>query len=325
VNRTRSQARKHRVKRGNRNATKHVQKRRNASKRIKAKQVAQLENDVIQRVWQLEWWVHESDPEVGQRAFQSLSGLLHQLLTWLELTARLPLVALGALSYRMPQHDAWAAYQRGEHGAAWAGVELARLYRRIKTHLASQSRKSRKSRKPVNPLRDLLYGSKNAGFDMPPNNWFREEYASKGDYRPTGKMAVWIAHKVEEIRRLKTLRSIWRPYPSTKIAKDSTQPRPQSEAERVLAALSPPKIVQGDLACQRLDSLPPFGHPDAKAFKAWRSFVRRQVLTQNQVITELETLFPNQRTNVDGVITATLRSIWQAAQGGGSIILPEDW
>jgi hypothetical protein len=71
--------------------------------------------------------------------------------------------------------------------------------------------------------------------------------------------------------------------------------------------------------------LPPFGDPGAGAVEAWRSFVRRQVLTQNQVITEFETRFPNQRKKLDGVITATLSSTWRAAQGGGGVILPEDW
>lgn len=269
-------------------------------------------------VYQLEWWArHEPDLSVSLPAFQTLTALVHQVLAWLLSTALLPEGSLGMLSLHLPENEARETFRRGEHAAAWAGLELARLYKKFGAELASRSKWS------VNRLRDLRYGFKLGKSDWPPNDWFRREYESKHDYRPTGKMAVWIARKIEEIRRIKAGGWPWPLYASIEIAQDGAELRSRPETENILAGLFRSEIVQGALALKRLDDLPRFGDPETRAVKDWQSFVRRQVLTQNQIITEFETLFPKQRKKLDGVITATLLSAWRAVQDGGDVILPE--
>jgi hypothetical protein len=294
-----------------------VRKRKSASTRPTAKQHAQV-GELWRLIYQLEGLAaFEPDLSVSRPAFETLTDLLHEVLDWLRCRALLPLESLGMLSHHLPESELWERYSSGEHAAGWAGVELARLYKKIRAQLASRSKRS------VNRLRDLRYGFKLAKFDLPPNDWFRREYESHRDYRPTGRMAVWIARKIEEIRRVQTGRSLSRLYASIIETKDGAQLQPQPETEDLLATLFRPEIVQGTSALKKLDDLPRFGDPDTAAIKAWQCFVRRKVLTQKQIITEFETLFPKQRKKLDGVITATLRSAWRAAQGGGGVILPE--
>jgi hypothetical protein len=283
--------------------------RKRAQTRPKPKQLTQAVGDLWSVIYQLEAWAHDSDLRVSRPAFETLSKLVHDLLAWLLWTARLPTGSLGALLERLPENEAWETYRRGEHAAAWAGVELARLYKKIRAQLTSRSKRS------VNPLRDLRCGFKLGKLDSPPNDWFRREYESKRDYRPNGQMVVWIARKIEEIRRFK---SDWL-YAGIVMAKSGANLESEIEVGWLRS-----KIVQGAPALKRLDDLPRFGDPDPEAFKAWQSFVRRQVLTQNQIINEFEELFPKQRKKLDGVIIATLRLAWRAAQGGGAVILPED-
>jgi hypothetical protein len=308
-------------KRRNRNATKPVRKRKSASTRPTVKQQAKAVGELWRVVYQFERWAaFEPDLGVSQSAFGTLTDLVHRVLTSMRCIALFPDGSLGALSRHLPENDAWERYRRGEHAAAWAGVELARLYKRIKAQLASRSKRS------INPLRDLLYGSKVGKFDMPPNEWFRGEYETKRDYRPTGRMAVWVARKIENIRRLKARRWVSQLCASIKFANDRAKLRPQPETktdDKLATLFRPPKVVQSDRALKKLDNLPPFGGPGAGAINDWQSFVRHEVLTQKEIITEFESLFPNQRKNLDGTITATLDSAWQAAQGGGDVILPE--
>jgi hypothetical protein len=263
-------------------------------------------------IYQLKTWAHDSDFEIRRPAFEALSELFRDLLAWLHYTALFAPASLGALLELLPENEAWETYRRGEHSGAWAGVELARLYKKIRAQLTSRSKRS------VNPLRDLLYGFKLGQSDQPPNDWFRREYESKRDYRPTGKMSVWIARKIEEIRRVKAFRSEWRLYAGIVMAKSGANLKSEPGVTWLRS-----KMVQGAPALKRLDDLRPFGDPDPEAVKAWQSFVRRQVLTQNQIITEFEELFPKQRKKLDGVITSALGLAWRAAQGGDDVILPE--
>lgn len=255
------------------------------------------------------WAAFEPDLSVSRSAFQTLTALVHHVLNWLLFTARFPTASLATLLRHLSENDAWKKYGRGEHAAGWAGVELARLYKKIKAELTSRSKRS------VNPLRDLRYGFKVGKSDWPPNNWFRREYESKHDYRPTGKMAVWIARKIEEIRQVKRRQSECRLFASIIGL--------QSDTEDILPASVQSKIVRGTSALKRLYDLPHFGEPKPEAIKVWQAFVRYQVLTQKQIVTEFESLFPKERKKLDGVITATLRSAWRASQCGGDVILPE--
>jgi hypothetical protein len=268
-------------------------------------QVKRTGGELFRMVRQLEVWSREPDLTISRTAFEALAAVLHEVLAWLWMMSLLPDVSLGALSRQLPSDDAWTRYRRGEHVAAWAGVELARLYRQIKAELGSRSTHS------INRLRDLRFGLKLGDLDFPPNHWFCAEYESGADYRPTGQMAVWTARKIEEIRLIKEGQRLRVVVP------------PQNETQGVLPGwFRSSDMVKGVAALKRLDDLPPFGSSDVGAFEAWRKFLRRQLLTQADIITEFQALFPKGRKKLDGVIAATLRYAWRAVGAGGEVIFP---
>jgi hypothetical protein len=227
VKQTKLRAKTQRVKRKNRNATKPVRKRKSASTQPKAKQHAEELGELWRIVYQLQGRVHKPDVSVSLPVFETLTDLLHQVLDWLLCTALLPLASQGVLLHHLAENEAWERYNRGEHAAAWAGIELARLYKKFRAQLTSRSKRS------INRLRDLRYGFKVAKSNWPPNDWFRREYESKCDYRPTGQMVVWIARKIEKIRRVKTHRSQWRSYASIGIATENILAQFRSELVQV--------------------------------------------------------------------------------------------
>jgi hypothetical protein len=260
-------------------------------------------------VRQLEVWSRNPDLNVSRTAFDALADMLHDLLLWLWMSAILPEASLGALAHELPREVAWERYKRGEHVAAWAGVELARLCKQIKAELGSRSKHS------INRLRDLRCGLELGNMHFSPNQWFCAEYERGADYRPTGKMAVWVARKIEEVRLLKQHRLQWWSL--------GTVVPLQSEAEAVLPAWRQlPRMVKGAVALKQLDDLPPFGGANADGFEAWRKFVRHQLLTQTDVVIEFQNLFPQERRKLDGVLSATLRCAWRAVSAGGTLLFP---
>jgi hypothetical protein len=265
---------------------------------------------LLQLIHQLQMQALYADSK-SRPAFEALTQTLRELFTWVHTMAALHPMSLGALQRRLPTDDAWTKYEAGKHVGAWAGIELARLYRQVQADLKSRSKHA------VNRLRDIRYGFKLGNFVNPPNAWFCTEYERKTDYRPTGEMSVWVAQKIEEVRRLKANRSHWRTYMVGKQVR-----LPSETAEAVLSEFSPSEVVRGEVALKTLDSLPGFGDSGPDGFEAWRKFIRRRVLTNPRLFTEFEQLFPQQRRKLDGVITSTLRSAWKAAQHGGYVILP---
>jgi hypothetical protein len=236
---------------------------RKASKRVPEKNPAQVErtgDELLRMVRQLEVWSRDSDLTVSRTAFTALAETLEEVLRWLQTMALLPEASLGGLLRQLPSKQARGRYRRGEHVAAWAGVELARLYKRLRAELWSRSRDT------VNRFRDLRFGLQVGTLDPSPNEWFCAEYASRVDYRPTGKMAVWIAGKIEEVRSLKERRRL--------------------QYRSLTTALVP---TQGDT-----ETILP----------AW------------------DALFPHERKKLDGVLAATLRCAWRAAQSGGRVVFP---
>ena len=123
----------------------------------------------LELVRKFEILAQDPDLIVSQEAFKGLTQVFHEIF-WLRITAILHTASLGSLKRKLPEDTAWERYRRGEHVAAWTGVELARLYKTIKAELRSQSKHS------INPMRDLSVGFKAAKFDFPPNHWFRDEY-----------------------------------------------------------------------------------------------------------------------------------------------------
>jgi hypothetical protein len=240
------------------------------------------------------------------------------VLVWLRINAVLSDASLGALLRHYSESDAWERYKRGEHVAAWSGVELARHYKQIKAELGSRSKHS------VNRLRDIRFGFKGTGFNFPANQWFKDEYERRTDYRPTGVMAVWVARKIEEFRTVKAARSELRLYAGINVVRDRSLLRPEDETEAVLPRRLRPAVVQGEAALNGLDSLPAFGGSGIRDLEAWRKFVRHRLLTQTDFIKEFEMLFRQRRRKSDGVIAATLRYAWQAVHDGGNVILPEE-
>jgi hypothetical protein len=277
--------------------------------------VSEARHELLRIARQLEMWAREPDLNVSRQAFQALTGLFHEIHSWLWFSALLAPAALGALLRRVSEDDAFEIYERGEHVAAWAGVELARIYKQIRAELGSRSKHS------VNRLRDIRFGFNLGGSDWAPNAWFCAEYDNKADYRPTGAMAVWTARKIEEIRRIKDGRSRWRQYASMEIVDGRLRLRKEDETESFLADWFPSAIVQGE-ALKRLDALPTFGSSDVRAFEAWRKFVRRRLLMP-QLLAEFDLLFPQSRRKLDGVITATFRCAWRTANTGGEVLLPK--
>lgn len=272
-------------------------------------QVEQTGSELMHLVCQLEVWSRHPDLNVSRTAFDALAATLHDLLSWLWMSAILPEASLGALVHELSSEVAWERYKRGEHVAAWTGVELARLCKQIKAELGSRSKHS------INRVRDLRFGLELGNAHFSPNQWFCDEYESKADYRPTGQMAVWAARKIEEVRLLKQLRLQWWPL--------GTVVPPQTEAETVLPAWRRlARMVKGEAALKQLDDLPPFGGSDADGFEAWRKFVRHQLLTQMDVVSEFRNLFPQEPRKLDGVLTTTLRCAWQAVSVGGIVLFP---
>jgi hypothetical protein len=224
-------------------------------------------------------------------------------------------MSLGALTRCLPEQDAWKQYNDGEHVGAWAGVELARLYKQFNAELRSRSKHS------INRLRDMRFGFKAGKFDLPANRWFRDEYERRTDYRPTGRMAVWVARKIEEVRRLKENRSKLRPFVAITLVEKQPLVLSDTQTEALLSEFFPSAVVRGEEALKLLDSLPPFGDSSALGSEEWRKFIRRRLLTNPQLLTEFDRLFPHGRRKLDGVIAATLRSAWQAIHRGGNVIV----
>jgi hypothetical protein len=271
------------------------------------------ERSLLTELYRLQLLAWEADLPTSRRAFDELMSLLHQLIDWLYVVAVLPAAALGSLSRTLPEKNAITRFKRGQHVAAWAGTELAWLYKQFKAELASRSSKF------VNRLRYLRSGFRVGHHDSPPNVWFCSEYKRTTDYRPRGRMAVWVATKIEEIRQLKTAR-YWRQFAS-KFVNGPAPSRLEDEREEPLRLFSPPALVRGAEFFQQLDGLPTFGGPESD-LQAWRSFVRGRLLKQKQIMTEFELLFPRQRKKLDGLITTTLRRAWKAAKDRGSVIVP---
>jgi hypothetical protein len=265
---------------------------------------------------QLQVLAHDPDSDVSRPAFEALTTFFHEIHAWLWFTALLAPASLGALLRRGVSEDgAHAKYERGGHAGAWAGIELARIYKQIHAELGSRSKHS------INRLRDIRFGFKLGGSDSEANPWFCAEYDRKAEYRPTGKMAAWTARKIGEIRRIKDCRSQWRQYASMEFVDGQLRLRKENEIEDFLGGCFQSDIVQGE-ALKRLDALQTFGSSDVGAFEAWRKFVRRRLLTQ-QVISEFDLLFPHNRRKFDGVVTATLRCAWRAVGAGGEVLLPK--
>lgn len=270
--------------------------------------------DYLQMIHQLQMQSLDADLKISQPAFKTLTRTFHEVFGWLRMVAALHPMSLGALQRRLPGDDAWARYEAGEHSAAWAGVELARLYRQIQAELKSRSKRS------PNRFRDIRYGFKLSELVVPPNSWFCAEYERKADYRPTGKMAVWTARKIEELRQIKSSRSEWRQFARIKIVEGRLRLLEEKETDEVLAYWFRSDMVEGE-ALKRLDNLPAFGSPNAEDFDKWRRFVRRRLLTP-KLITEFDGLFPNSRRKLDGVVAATLHAAWRAVRHGGNVTLP---
>jgi hypothetical protein len=285
-----------------------------AKEHASAENITKAAPDLLQMIHQLKMQALDADSKISQPAFETLTQTLHAVFAWLHMLALLHPISLGALLRRLPEDDAWARYEAGEHSAAWAGVELARLYRQIQAELKSRSKRS------LNRLRDIRYGFKLREFVVPPNSWFCAEYERKADYRPTGKMAVWAAWKIEELRQIKSKRSEWRQqFARIEIVEGHPRLRDENEIDDVLADWFRSDIVEGE-ALKRLDNLSAFGSPNAEDFDKWRRFVRRRLLTP-KLITEFDALFPNSRRKLDGVVAATLRSAWRAVRHGGNVTL----
>jgi hypothetical protein len=256
---------------------------------------------------ELEVWSRDADLSVSRKAFEVLAAMLHDLLTWLWMAALFPSASRGMLLSELPVDEGSERYKRGEHVSAWAGIELARLCKRFKAELGSRSKSS-------NRMRDLQFGLQLTNVKLAPNQWFCTEYNSKADYRPTGDMAVWMARKIQEIRQLKERFRWWPLNRPTQLESNTEASLP--DWCRV------PDMVKGVRALKQLDDLPPFGDPNSGSFEAWRKFLRHQLLTQTDVITEFERVFPRGRRKVDGVITSTLRCAWQTVEAGGQVFFP---
>jgi hypothetical protein len=277
-----------------------------------AQDTADARSDLLRLVYKLEKLAREPDLKVSRFAFDALIVVFRQVLSWLNMNAVLADASLGSLSRHLSESDAWERYNRGEHIAAWSGLELARHYKQIKAELGSRSKHS------VNRLRDLRLGFKTMGFNFAGNQWFKDEYERRTDYRPTGTMAVWVARKIEEFRRLKAARL----YADRNPGIGHSLLRLENQIEAAVPARLRSPVLQGETALKQLDTLPPFRGSGTSDFEGWRKFVRHRLLTQTDFIKEFEMLFPHRRRKLGGVIAATLRYAWQAAHDGGVVILP---
>jgi hypothetical protein len=273
------------------------------------RQVVQIGGELLRMARQLEVCSHHSDLQISRTAFEALSAVLDEILAWLWMTALLPEASLGGLSRQIGSDDAWQRYERGQHVAAWAGIELARLCKRIKAELGSRSKHS------ISRFRELRFGVDLGDSRLSPNQWFCAEFESRGDYRPTGRMAVWVARKIEEVRALKERRLKWWPL--------TTVVHPQNETDTELPAwCRSAEMVRGTAALKQLDNLPAFGGSDPDGLEAWRKFLRHQLLTQTPAITEFQSMFPTERRKLDGVLTTTLCCAWQAIKAGNAVFFP---
>ena len=291
--------------------------RSRTERKSSAQRVAHARSDLFRLVRELETLTREADLRTSRSAFDALIVVLHEVLVWLRINALLADASLGRLLRQLSESEAWERYTRGEHVAAWSGVELARHYKHIKAELLSRSKHC------VNLLRDIRFGFKGTRSDFSANQWFKDEFERRTDYRPIGVMAVWVARQIEAFRTVKAARSQLRLYAGISGVRDGSLLRPQNETKAVLPSWFRPAVIQGEAALKQLDSLPAFGGSDTCDFEAWRKFVRHRLLTQTDFIKEFEMLFPQRRKKLDGVIAATLRYAWQAVHAGGSVILPE--
>jgi hypothetical protein len=271
---------------------------------------------LLEVVHQLEMQSLDADPKTSGEAFQALMRLHDRQSGWLYLMTIFHPASLAVLLHRLPEKDASARYQRGEHVGAWAGIELARRYKQMKAELGSRSNRS------VSRFQSLRLGFKIANLEVPPNRWFRREFERRTDYRPTTEMSIWVARKIEAVRRLKENRSQWRQFAAMSVVAGELRFANDSETEAVLSEAFSSDVVPGDEGLRRLDSLPPFGRPDVDGYDAWRKFINHRLQTNGPLLKEFDRLFAGRRRKLDGVIAATLRSAWRAVQRGGNIILP---
>src|SRR5947199_10444302 len=123
-----------------------------------AQDTAEARSDLFRLVNKLEKFAREPDLKVSRFAFDALVVVFRRVLAWLNTNAFLPDASLGSLSRHLSESDAWERYNRGEHIAAWSGVELYREYKQIKAQFGSRSKHS------VNRLPDLRLGFKITGF-----------------------------------------------------------------------------------------------------------------------------------------------------------------
>jgi len=92
---------------------------------------AEARSDLLRLVNKLEKFAREPDLKVSRFAFDALVVVFRRVLAWLNMNALLPDASLGLLSRHLSESDAWERYNRGEHIAAWSGVELVRHYKQI--------------------------------------------------------------------------------------------------------------------------------------------------------------------------------------------------
>jgi hypothetical protein len=272
--------------------------------------------NVLELVRQLQMQAMDANIEVSRPAFEALIQIFQELFAWVRTMAALHTMSLGALTRCLPEQDAWKQYNDGEHVGAWAGIQLARLYKQFNAELRSRSKDC------VNRLRDVRFGFKAHKIDLPANPWFRDEYERRTDYRPTGRMALWVALKIEEVRRLKENRSRWRQFAAISVVEKQLRLLSETQTEAVLSEWFPSEVVRGEEALKLLDSLPRFGDSGALGSEAWRKFIRRRFLVNPNVLEEFDQTFPGNRRKLDGVIAATLRYAWQAIHRGGNVIIP---
>src|SRR5262249_45764851 len=157
--RTASRRRRSRAKRGARKSTTSSDAKRPGAAEIVTKPIPSL----LELVRQLEMQTLDADSETRRHAFEVLTQTFRELFAWLHTMAALHPMLLGTLLRRFQEHEARAKYDGGEHVGAWAGVELARVYRQILADLRSRSRYA------VNRFRAIRYGFDLGKFVVPPN------------------------------------------------------------------------------------------------------------------------------------------------------------
>ena len=262
-------------------------------------------------LWKKVWELEHLASEGNRDAFNDLVTLLHQILDWLHFMAVLPDAAAGSLLRRkIPEEEAPLRYKRGEHVAAWAGIELAKIYKNFKAEIESQSPKA------VHRLTRLLHGFRaGANLDFSPNVWFQQEYSTQNDYRPRGEMVVWFAQQIEGVRQLKVSRGWWAHI----VPALSEKPKAKADLE-FPGPLAASDLIKGEDWLKKLDELPPFGGSE-KDTEDWHKFLRGRLRTHGGIMAEFDSLFPGQRKKFDGSFTATLQACWKGAGKGGQTII----